>query len=180
MSPKPTGASAGRCTRGPGEPWSGTTAGRSEGGLPAGRPRLGRGGGAADERRRSDGLFRNLCGELLADVAGVELPADPVPAASPPAVDAKRYTGRYERAGTSIEVVSRDGSLVAILTVTGLGSEMAPEPVELGLVPLDTEREVFLTQHPALKGAWLPARFTTLEDGRRCLHIGGRATPRAD
>ena len=126
------------------------------------------------------GLYRDLCGELLADVAGVELPAEPVPAASPPAVDPKRYAGRYERAGASIEVVSRDEGLVAILTVTGLGSEMTPEPLELGLVPLDPEREVFLTQHPALKGAWLPVRFTTLADGRGCLHIGGRATPRAD
>jgi CubicO group peptidase (beta-lactamase class C family) len=126
------------------------------------------------------GLFRDLCGELLGDVAGLELPPEPVPAESPPAVDAKRYVGRYERAGTSIEVVSRDGSLVAILTVTGLGSEMTPDPLEMGLVPLDAEREVFLTQHPALKGAWLPARFTTLADGRRCFHAGGRATPMAD
>ena len=38
------------------------------------------------------GLFRDLCGELLAEVAGVELPPEPVPAASPPAVDAKRYS----------------------------------------------------------------------------------------
>ena len=56
---------------------------------------------------------------------------------------------------------------------------MTPEPVEMPLVALDTEREVFLAQHPALKGAWLPVRFTTLPDGRRCFHVGGRATPRA-
>ncbi len=99
----------------------------------------------------SYGLFRDLCGELLADVAGVELPPEPVPAASPPAVDASRYAGRYERAGASIEVVSRDGSLVATLTVTGLGSEMTPEPLELALVPLDGAT-IFLTQHPIAPG----------------------------
>jgi CubicO group peptidase (beta-lactamase class C family) len=126
------------------------------------------------------GLFRDLCGELLAETAGVRLPPPPVPSESPPAVEATSYVGRYDRAGASIEVVARDGSLVAIQTVTGLGSEMAPEPVELSLVPFEAEREVFLTQYPALKGAWLPVRFTTLADGRRCLHIGGRATPRAD
>ncbi len=126
------------------------------------------------------GLFRELCGELLAEVAGVALPPEPVPPESPPPVDATRYVGRYDRAGASLEVAARDGELVAIQTVTGLGSELAPEPVEMGLVPLDAEREVFLAQHPALKGAWLPVRFTTLTDGRRCLHIGGRATPRTD
>jgi len=126
------------------------------------------------------GLFRDLCGDLLAEMAGVELPAAPVPAASPPAVEAADYVGRYDRAGASLEVVARDGDLVAIQTVTGLGSEMTPEPVELPLVPLDAGREVFLAQHPALKGAWLPVRFTTLADGRRCFHVGGRATPRTD
>jgi len=126
------------------------------------------------------GLFRDLCGELLSETAAIELPPEPVPPASPPAVEAASYVGHYDRAGASLEVVSRDGGLVAIQTVTGLGSEMTPEPVELPLVPLDTEREVFLTQHPALKGAWLPVRFTTLADGRRCFHVGGRATPRTD
>jgi CubicO group peptidase (beta-lactamase class C family) len=126
------------------------------------------------------GLFRELCGEILAETAAIQLPPPPRPPESPPAVEAASYVGRYDRAGASIEVVARDGSLVAIQTVTGLGSEMTPEPLELSLVPLDAEREVFLTPYPALKGAWLPVRFTTLADGRRCLHIGGRATPRAD
>jgi CubicO group peptidase (beta-lactamase class C family) len=126
------------------------------------------------------GLYRDLCGELLAEAAGVELPPEPVPAASPPAVDVAAYIGRYDRAGASLEVVARDGDLVAIQTITGLGSEMAPDPVEMPLTPFDAEREVFLAQHPALKGAWLPVRFTTLGDGRRCFHVGGRATPRSD
>jgi len=125
------------------------------------------------------GLYRDLCDELLAEVAGLELPPEPVPAESPPTVEPGPYVGRYDRAGASIEVVSRDDGLVAIQTITGLGSEMTPEPVELALVPLDPDREVFLTQHPALKGAWLPVRFTTLADGNRCFHFGGRATPRS-
>jgi CubicO group peptidase (beta-lactamase class C family) len=126
------------------------------------------------------GLYRDLCGELLAEVAGVGLPPEPVPPESPLALDPAPYVGRYDRAGASLEVVSRDGGLVAIQTVTGLGSEMTPEPVEMPLVALDPEREVFLAQHPALKGAWLPVRFTTLADERRCFHVGGRATPRSN
>jgi CubicO group peptidase (beta-lactamase class C family) len=126
------------------------------------------------------GLFRDLCGDLLAEVAAVELPPEPVPAPAPPAVELTPYFGRYEREGASIEAVARDGNLVLVQTVTGLGSEMTPDPVEFPLVPFDPDREVFLAQHPALKGAWLPVRFTTLTDGRRCLHVGGRATPRAD
>lgn len=126
------------------------------------------------------GLYRDLCGELLAETAGVAMPPEPVPLESPPAVDAADYLGRYGREGAVLEVVERDGNLVAIQTVTGLGSEMAPEPVEMPLAAFDAEREVFLAQHPALKGAWLPVRFTTLADGRRCLHAGGRATPRVD
>jgi CubicO group peptidase (beta-lactamase class C family) len=124
------------------------------------------------------GLYRDLCGELLAETAGIELPPEPVPPEAPPPVEAASYVGHYDRAGAALEVVARDDGLVATQTVTGLGSEMSPDPVELPLVAFDAGREVFLTQHPALKGAWLPVRFTTLADGRRCLHIGGRATPR--
>jgi hypothetical protein len=60
--------------------------------------------------------------------------------------------------------------------VTGLGSELTPEPVELELLVLDAD--FFLTQHPAAPGLWLPVRFVTFPDGSRCMHAGGRATPK--
>ena len=72
----------------------------------------------------------------------------------------------------------RDGKLFAVQTVVGLGSELTPEPIELPLVMLVPESELFLTQHPALPGTWLPVTFITLADGTRCMHSGGRATPR--
>ena len=90
----------------------------------------------------------------------------------------RRYAGRYERAGASFEVVARDGGIVAVQTVTGLGSELTPEPLELPLLVLDPDDDVFLTQHPLAPGLWLPVRFVTLSDGSRCLHLGGRATPK--
>jgi CubicO group peptidase (beta-lactamase class C family) len=124
------------------------------------------------------GLFRELCGAVLQEVAGVEMPADPVPPERPLAFDPSAYVGTYERESTSIEVVARGGGMVAVETVTGLAAELTPEPFELPFLLLDEEDDVFLTEHPAAPGMWLPVRFLTLPDGSRCLHIGGRATPK--
>jgi CubicO group peptidase (beta-lactamase class C family) len=123
-------------------------------------------------------LFRELGGGLLREAAGIELPAEPVPLAEQPTLDPSPYVGTYERAGASFEVTARDGGLVAVQTVTGLGSELTPDPLELPLHVLDPNEGFFLTQHPVAPGLWLPVRFVTLSDGSRCLHIGGRATPK--
>ena len=123
-------------------------------------------------------LFRELFSELLAELADIELPADAVPPETPLAVDPAPYLGVYEREGASIRVVGRDGGLVAVQTVTGLGSEMTPEPFELPLHLVAEGDDLFVTQHPMAPGLWLPVRFVTLADGSSVLHIGGRATPR--
>jgi hypothetical protein len=94
-------------------------------------------------------------------------------------VDASAYVGVYEREGASISVEAREEGIVAIQTTTGLGSEMSPDPIELPLHRADGGDDLFLTEHPALRGSWLPVRFVTLEDGTRVFHAGGRATPRA-
>ena len=57
---------------------------------------------------------------------------------------------------------------------------MTPEPVELPLLLLNEDDDMFLTQHPSLPGIWLPVRFLSFDDGSRCLHISGRATPKVD
>ena len=123
-------------------------------------------------------LFRDLCGPLLREAAEVEAPAEVVPLAEQPRLDPAPYVGTYERAGASFEVVARNGGIVAIQTVTGLGSELTPEPVELPLLVLDPGEGFFLTQHPAAPGLWLPVRFVSLSEGSRCMHSGGRATPK--
>jgi CubicO group peptidase (beta-lactamase class C family) len=123
-------------------------------------------------------LYRELFRELLAELAGVDMPGQSVPPQPPLPVDAARFVGVYEREGASIRVVERDGALVAIQTVTGLGAEMTPEPFELQLQLAAEGDDLFLTQHPGAQGLWLPVRFVTLADGSRVLHIGGRATPR--
>jgi hypothetical protein len=123
-------------------------------------------------------LFRELFAELLRELAGVEMPAEAVPPATPLPVDPGAYVGLYEREGASIQIEARDGGIVAVETVTGLGSEMTPEPIELQLQLAVEDDDLFLTQHPLAPGLWLPARFVTLADGTRVLHLGGRATPR--
>ncbi|HEV8461562.1 MAG TPA: serine hydrolase domain-containing protein [Gaiellaceae bacterium] len=120
------------------------------------------------------GLYRDLYAELL----DVEMPAPIVPPDEPLPVDASLYAGLYEREGASFRVGGKDGGLVAVMTVTGLGSEMTPEPFELPLRLVREDDDLFVTQHPAAPGMWLPGRFVTLEDGSRIMHFGGRATPR--
>jgi CubicO group peptidase (beta-lactamase class C family) len=123
-------------------------------------------------------LYRELFRELLADLAGVEMPADAVPPDPALPVDPSGYLGLYEREGASIRVLARGEGIVAVQTVTGLGSEMSPEPIELPLRLAVEDDDLFLTRHPQAPGAWLPVRFVTLADGSRLVHIGGRATPR--
>jgi CubicO group peptidase (beta-lactamase class C family) len=123
-------------------------------------------------------LYRELFGGLLSEVAGFEMPEQPVPPEPPLPVDPSAYVGVYEREGASIRVVARDGGLVAIQTVTGLGSELTPEPFELPLHLTAGDDDRFLTQHPSAPGLWLPVRFVMLADGSRVLHLGGRAAPR--
>jgi hypothetical protein len=55
---------------------------------------------------------------------------------------------------------------------------MTPDPFELQFHLLAEDDDLFVTQHPAAPGVWLPVRFVTLADGSRVLHAGGRATPR--
>jgi hypothetical protein len=123
-------------------------------------------------------LFRAVLEPLLAEAAGIELPGELAPPATPVAVDAAEYEGVYEREGASVRVERRGDGIVAIQTTTGLGSEMAPEPFELPLQRVSPDDDLFLTQHPAAAGLWLPVRFVTLADGSRVMHLAARATPR--
>jgi CubicO group peptidase (beta-lactamase class C family) len=123
-------------------------------------------------------LFRDLFEPLLLEAAGVDLPSEVTPPATPLPVDASAYAGVYERQGASIRVEERGDVIVAVHTTTGLGSEMTPEPFELPLHRVAADDDLFVTQHPAAPGLWLPVRFATVGEGDRVLHIGGRATPR--
>jgi CubicO group peptidase (beta-lactamase class C family) len=124
------------------------------------------------------GLFRDVLEPLLAETTGIALPAELAPPAEPIAVVAAAYEGVYARESSSISVQARGEGIVAVMTVTGIAAEMTPDPVELPLRRASADDDLFLTQHPAAPGMWLPVRFVTLADGSRVLHLGGRATPR--
>ena len=176
-SPKPTGGLGGRSI-----PRSGRTVVGHDGGtigqaaFPARRPRREHGRGAAHERRRS---VRALPRSLWRAPGGDRQGPAAASAGSGRIPAGRRYdvllVGRYDWQArtTSLEVVARDpGDLVAIQTVTGLGSEMTPDPVELALGCRSMRsRRCFLAQHPALRGrapAVAGAVHDVLGDGRRC------------
>ncbi|MDH6554550.1 serine hydrolase [Streptomyces sp. SAI-041] len=127
-------------------------------------------GGAAKD------LYRDLFGEIFADLAGVALPEPPRPPAEPVSVDAGRHLGRYERAGTRIDIIDGADGLRLRYTTTGPLAHLVPEPVqETALVPVSDSE--FLVQY-AGSPSWIPVTFYALPDGARYVHHGMRATPK--
>lgn len=119
-------------------------------------------------------LFSDLVGELLHDYAGITLPPPPEPPASPPAVtNVDRFTGRYERIGSAFEVSSTGDSVTAVMTIEGPAAAMFGGAIDLPVAADDPAKESLLVKMP-LSG-WTHGVFSTLPDGTRCLHIGGRA-----
>ena len=123
-------------------------------------------------------LFRDLYGELLRETPASRCPPTPCRRSR-----RWRSTRRRMPASTSARArrfasQAKEGGLVAVQTITGLGSELTPDPVELPLRRVAEDDDLFLTQHPAAPGMWLPVRFVTLDDGTRLLHAAGRATLR--
>ncbi|WP_458687854.1 serine hydrolase [Nocardia tengchongensis] len=115
-------------------------------------------------------LFEELSAEIAA-LAGVA-PSEPYsPASDPIEVNAERYTGVYERAGSLTEVVETSGGLLLRTTGTGTLAEYSPE-TELPLIPI-TESEFAVRM--SLLGRWKPVTFHQLADGKRYLHFQGRA-----
>ncbi|MFI0711438.1 serine hydrolase domain-containing protein [Streptomyces inhibens] len=122
------------------------------------------------------GLYRDVFGEIVQELAGVTMPPTVQPATEPVAVDPADYVGVYQRAGTTMEIVERDGGLVMLYRVTGPGAEWVPDAEqEFELHPV--EPGLFVLRRPDLS-VWLPVVFYTLEDGTPYLHFGVRATPK--
>jgi CubicO group peptidase (beta-lactamase class C family) len=127
-------------------------------------------GGAAKD------LYRDLFGEIFTELAGVTLPEPPRPPAEPVAVDAGPYLGRYERAGTRIDILEGPNGLRLRHTTTGPLAALVPEPVqEIPLVPVSAHE--FLVQY-ADSPSWIPVTFYTLPTGENYVHHGMRATPK--
>ena len=124
---------------------------------------------------RADQLHRALVGELLADLAGVEVPAPvaPDPSAPEPGDDA---IGTWAQASARLDVRREGDGLVLRHTDTTPFADLDPEAEwERPLVPY--AEGVLLVQAPR-ETAWRALTLETTADGRDLLHLGWRAHTR--
>ncbi|MFL1375797.1 serine hydrolase domain-containing protein [Nocardiopsis protaetiae] len=128
-------------------------------------------GGAAKD------LYQELFGEVFTELAGVAVPEPVRPPAVPVPVTARRYLGRYERAGTRIDILEGGDGLRLRHTTTGPLAHLVPDPVEeTALVPVSDDR--FLVRYTD-SPSWIPVTFYSLPTGESYVHHGMRATPKA-
>ncbi len=129
---------------------------------------------AADGRA----LYERLFGEVFDELAGVEIPAEPVPSSGPVAGDLGRHVGRYERSSRRIEVSLADGLLHAVETTTGdLAKLRDSGPEECDLRPADSSGDNFvLRTHDG--EPWSTLSFSAFDDGSPYIFTSGRITPR--
>jgi hypothetical protein len=121
-------------------------------------------------------LFRDLYGELFAELAGVTIADQLEPPAEAPDVDLARYVGTYERSSVTTEVFERDGGLVARVIPTGPIAEASGATVEeMELHPVS---QGLFAVRPHGYESWMAATFYALPDGAEYLHFGVRANPR--
>jgi hypothetical protein len=121
-------------------------------------------------------LYEDLYREILAEVAGVEMPRPFAPPEEPPTVDVEPYVGVYERSGVRMEVENGPDGALLRTTITGPLAELVPDPVEE--YPLVPAGPALFAVKPPEAETWVPVTFYELPTGERYLHFGARATPR--
>ncbi|WP_433540470.1 serine hydrolase domain-containing protein [Streptosporangium sandarakinum] len=125
----------------------------------------------------TDGLYAELFRELLAELAGVRMPAPFGPAANPPAVDMTPLVGTYRREGVVTTVTQDEGGRAHIRYEFVDGMKDFSPPLEMDLLPV-SETVFAASGGPASGGGHIPVVFSTLTDGTPCVYIGMRATPK--
>jgi hypothetical protein len=121
---------------------------------------------------------------LLKELAGIDLPATPVPPAAPlhreaRGIDASRYLGTYANSMGKTEITQdEDGRVWMTETPLGELAELIGEVEKTELVHL--ENDTLIPATPKY-GIYLPQVFTGDDGSGRSLYIhSGRATRRAD
>ncbi|GAA1621711.1 hypothetical protein GCM10009733_017880 [Nonomuraea maheshkhaliensis] len=126
-------------------------------------------------------LYADLFRDLLAELAGVSMPAPFGPPAEPPAVDVTPLIGVYRRAGVVI-TVSQDspdgggGLRMRYEFVDGM-KDMSP-PLDMELLPVTDTVFAATGAGPSFSEDYMPVVFSTLADGTACAYVGMRATPK--
>jgi CubicO group peptidase (beta-lactamase class C family) len=122
-------------------------------------------------------VYFEVFGHLLRELAGVDLPAGPVPPAAPRRIDATRYLGSYASSVGRTEITQDDHGRVW-MTETPLGAlaELMGGPKRTELVHLENDTLIPVTP---THGIYLPQVFTGDDGSGRSLYIhSGRATRR--
>jgi hypothetical protein len=125
------------------------------------------------------GLYFEVYGHLLKVLAGIDLPANPLPPAAPERIDATKYLGTYANSVGKAEI-TQDGAGRIWMTETPLGelAALLGEPETTELVHLENDTLIAATPK---YGIYLPQVFTGDDGSGRALYIhSGRAIRRAD
>ncbi|GAA2323136.1 hypothetical protein GCM10010149_90440 [Nonomuraea roseoviolacea subsp. roseoviolacea] len=123
-------------------------------------------------------LYADLFRELLAELAGVTMPAPFGPPAQPPAVDLDPLLGTYRREGVVITVRRGDdgGPRMRYEFVDGM-KDMSP-PLDMELVPVTPGVFAASGAGPSFSEDYMPVVFATLSNGTPCVYVGMRAAPK--
>ena len=121
-------------------------------------------------------LYRDLFGEIFAELADVELPPRFEIPDEPVEIDITPYVGTYERESVTEEVYVEDGKPMMRTTVSGPIAELeGAEPEVHELVPVS---DAVFAVKPDKSPAYYPVRFYSLPTGEEYIHFGARATPK--
>lgn len=116
-------------------------------------------------------LYSTIMAHVLAELAGVTVPALPAPVDPPPPVDVSRMLGTYT-SSVADSTVSQDGAgrIWIEQTMKGIFAELGPAPAPVQLVPW---REGALIPLSAKQGVHIPHHFVGDDDGKaRYMHTG--------
>ncbi|MFC9438379.1 serine hydrolase domain-containing protein [Nocardia sp. NPDC057030] len=123
-------------------------------------------------------LYAALFRELLAEVAGVEMPEPFAPADPPVPVSIDPFVGTYARAGVVITVSKRDdGSAHLRYEFVDEMKDMSP-PLSMDLTPVSATVFAASGAGPSFSEDYMPVVFATLGDGTEACYVGMRATPK--
>ncbi|MFE9582510.1 serine hydrolase domain-containing protein [Nocardia sp. NPDC006044] len=123
-------------------------------------------------------LYAALFEELLAELAGVEMPESFAPADPPAPVSIDPFVGVYRRAGVVITVSKRDdGSAHMLYEFVDDMKDMSP-PLSMDLTPVSATVFAAAGAGPSFSEDYMPVVFATLGDGTEACYVGMRATPK--
>ncbi|TKK86274.1 beta-lactamase family protein [Herbidospora galbida] len=123
-------------------------------------------------------LYADLFRDLLAELAGVAMPAPFAPADPAPEVDLAPLLGTYRREGVVITVSRHpDGAARMRYAFVDDMKDLSPD-LEMTLEPVTGTVFAASGAGPSFSEDYMPVVFATLADGSQVCYVGMRATPK--